>query len=199
MAPALSFFGGYAATMITDQRSLLSEAEEELKRRFNKKEADKARLPSTAAEPQGSPRIDQLLLPDEMRAKMPVTKDKYLVRENPHLVQWEREVRKFLRNLSPDHGHRVSAVMIYEWATGIRMVDIMADQQRLKAGQQNWRTDLRKLNKILEWYFGKPYMTYICGRKVPKAYRVRPGYFIRRHRPMTLTLWAEYTEGVLYP
>ena len=32
---------------------------------------------------------------------MPVTKDKYMVKENPHLVQWEREVRKFLRNLSP--------------------------------------------------------------------------------------------------
>jgi hypothetical protein len=185
--------------MITDQRSLLSAAEEELKKRFNKKEADKTRLPSTAAESPGSDRIDQLVLPDEMRAKMPVTKDKYLVRENPHLVQWEREVRKFLRNLSPEHGHRVSAVMIYEWATGIRMADIMKDQQRLKPGQQNWRSDLRKLNRILEWYFGKPYMTYICGRKVPKAYRVRPGYYIRRHRPMTLTLWAEYVEGVLYP
>jgi len=200
MASTLSFFGGYAATMITDQKSLLTAAEEELKKRFNKEEADRARLPSTAAEPAGSDRIDQLVLPDEMRAKMPVTKDKYLVRENPHLVQWERETRKFLRNLSPEHGHRVSAVMIYEWATGVRIADIMRlSPERMPPGKQNWRSDMRKLNRILEWYFGKPYMTYICGRKVPKAYRVRPGYYIRRHRPMTLTLWAEYVEGVLYP
>ena len=186
--------------MINDQKSLLSSAEEELKKRFKKEEADKRRLPSTAADAAQSERVDQLVLPDEMRAKMPVTKDKYLVRENPHLVQWEREVRKFLRNLSPDHGHRVSAVMIYEWATGVLVADIMKmAPERMPPGKQNWRSDLRKLNRILEWYFGKPYMTYICGRKVPKAYRVKPGYYIRRHRPMTLTLWAEYVEGVLYP
>jgi len=130
---------------------------------------------------------------------MPYTKNKYLVRENPHLVQWEREVRKFLRNLSPDHGHRVSAVMIYEWATGVPIVEAQADKEALKPGKQNWRSDLRKINKILEYYFGKPYMTWIMGRKVPRAYRVRPGYYIRRHRPMTLTLYAEYVEGTLYP
>ena len=42
-------------------------------------------------------------------------------------------------------------------------------------------------------------MTYICGKKVAKAYKIKPGYYIRRHRPMTLTLWAEYSEAVLYP
>ena len=125
---------------------------------------------------------------------MPLTKDKYLVRENPHLVQWEREVRKFLRNLSPEHGHRVAAVMIYEWATGIQIAELMGRGRAAAAAP-----DLRKLNQILRFYFGKPYMTYICGRKVPNAYRVRPGYYIRRHRPMTLTLWAEYAEGTLYP
>lgn len=179
--------------------SRLSAVEEELKKRFKKEDADRRRLPSTAGDAAPSARVDELVLPDEMRAKMPVTKDKYLVKENPHLVQWERECRKFLRNLSPEHGHRVSAVMIYEWATGILMVDVMADSAPLQPGRQNWRSDLRKINKVLEFYFGKPYMTYICGRKVPKAYRVRPGYYIRRHRPMTLTLWAEYVEGVLNP
>ena len=182
-----------------DDTSRLSEVEEELKKRFKKEDADKRRLPSTAAATRSSERVDSLVLPDEMRARMPLTKDKYLVRENPHLVQWERECRKFLRNLTPEHGHRVSAVMIYEWATGISVQEIMKDQQKLEPGKQNWRSDLRKINRVLEYYFGKPYMTYICGRKVPKAYRVRPGYYIRRHRPMTLTLWAEYTEGVLYP
>lgn len=170
-----------------------------LQERFKKGDADIRRLPSTAAETASSERLDQLVLPDEMRPQMPLTKDKYLVRENPHLVQWEREVRKFLRNLSPDHGHRVSAVMIYEWATGIAVADLVKEKTSPEPGKQSWRSDLRKLNKILEWYFGKPYMTYICGRKVPKAYRVRPGYLITRHRPMTLTLWVEYTEGVLRP
>lgn len=179
--------------------SLLSEVESALRKRFNKEEADKQRVPSTALAARTSDRIDQLVLPDEMRAKMPFTKDKYLVKENPQLVSWEREVRKFLRNLSPEHGHRVAAAMIYEWATGLRLADVMEAEQAGAAGKTSWRADLRKLNKILEFYFGKPYMTYIMGRKVPKAYRVKPGYYIRRHRPMTLTLYAEYTEGTLYP
>lgn len=174
------------------ETSLLSEVEEILKGRFSKEKADKVRVPSTAREAAGSERVDQLVLPDEMRAKMPFTKDKYLVRENPQLVQWERETRKFLRRLSPEHGHRVAAVMVYEWATGIRVADLMAEGG--SAG-----SDLRKLNQILRFYFGKPYMTYIMGRKVPNAYKVRPGYYIRRHRPMTLTLYAEYAEGTLYP
>lgn len=123
---------------------------------------------------------------------MPFTKNKYLVKENPHLVAWERETRKFLRNLSPQHEHRVAAVMIYEWATGIRVAELM--EQGGTAGP-----DLRKINQVLRFYFGKPYSTYIMGRKVPNAYRVRPGYYIKRHRPMTLTLYAEYAEGTLNP
>jgi hypothetical protein len=59
--------------------------------------------------------------------------------------------------------------------------------------------DLRKINKILRFYFGKSYMTYICGRKVPNCYRVPVGYHIRYHRPMTLTLYAEYCERTLNP
>jgi hypothetical protein len=195
---ALSFLWGYAAAMM-ETRSLLTATEVELKKRFSKEESDKRRLPSVAANAPAAERIDQLVLPDNMRAKMPVTKDKYLVKENPHLVEWEREVRKFLRNLTPEHGHRVAAVMVYEWATGVRVADLMKDLTPMPSGRQNWRTDLRKINKVLTWYFGKPYMTYICGRKVPNCYRVRPGYYIRRHRPFTLTLWAEYQEGVLYP
>jgi hypothetical protein len=172
--------------------ALLSEVEALLKKRFSKKEADKRRVPSTARGARGSARLDQLLLHDEERARMPLTKDKYLVRENPHLVAWERETRKFLRNLSPEHGHRVAAVMIYEWATGISIKELMDEGGSAQA-------DLRKINQCLRFYFGKPYMTYIAGRKVPTAFRVRPGYYIRRHRPLTLTLWAEYHEGTLYP
>lgn len=178
--------------------SQLTSVEELLKKKFDKADADKHRVQSTALDAAGSDRVDQLTLPDDQRGKMPFTKDKFLVKENPHLVAWEREVRKFLRNLSPEHGHRVSAVMIYEWATGIRIAEIMEQEQRVP-GKTNWRGDLRKLNQILRFYFGKPYMTHIAGRKVPKAYTVRPGYYITRHRPLTLTLYAEYCEGVLRP
>lgn len=187
-----------------EEQSLLTEAEAALRKNFSREEANKKqRVPSTARAAAPSDRVDQLVLPDEMRARMPFTKDKYLVRENPQLVQWERETRKFLRNLTPDHGHRVAAVMIYEWATGIRVADLVLEEQRLreegKEVKTGWRSDLRKINQILRFYFDKPYMTYIMGRKVPNAYRVRPGYYIRRHRPMTLTLYAEYAEGTLYP
>lgn len=172
--------------------SVLTEVEDLLKGRFVKEEADKVRVPSTARASAGSERVDQLVLPDEERSRMPFTKDKFLVKENPQLVQWERETRKFLRNLSPLHGHRVAAVMIYEWATGISIAELM------KAGGSA-AADLRKINQVLRFYYDKPYMTYICGRKIPQAYRVKPGYYITRHRPMTLTLYAEYCEGVLKP
>lgn len=175
------------------ESDLLSEVERALQQRFDPAKAKQAHaLPSTAGEPVASERIGQLTLPDEQRGKMPYTKDKYLVRENPHLVQWERETRKFLRKLSPEHGHRVSAVMVYEWATGIKV-------QKLIEEGGNPRPDLMKINKILRFYFGKSYSTYIMGRKVPNCYRVRPGYLIRRHRPLTLTLYAEYAEGTLNP
>lgn len=122
---------------------------------------------------------------------MPFTQDKYLVKENPAIVQWEREVRKFLRNLSPSHGHRVSAAMVYEWATGISTLEL---QER--GGST---VDLKRITQVLRYYFGKGYMTYICGRKVPNAFRVPPGWYVKRHRPMTLTLYAEYCEGTLNP
>jgi len=178
-------------SVVTDS-DLLTGVEAALKKRFNKEEASRQRVPSSARAAASSERVDQLVLPDEMRAKMPFTKDKYIVRENPQLVQWERETRKFLRQLSTAHGHRVSAVMIYEWCTGIRVADLVKE-----GGTAN--SDLRKINAILRYYFGKSYSTYIMGRKVPNAYKVRKGYFIRRHRPWTLTLYAEYCEKTLYP
>ena len=180
-------------------QSYLTDAEEELRKRFNKAEADRKRMPSTASASQQSSRVDQITLPDEERGKMPYTKEKFLVKENPHLVDWEREARKFLRRLSPEHEHRVTAVMIFEWATGLEVKALMETTQSFESGKQNWRSDLRKLNQVLAFYFGKPYTTWIMGRKVGKAYKVKKGYYITRHRPMTLTLYAEYAEGVLNP
>jgi hypothetical protein len=169
----------------------ISEVEEFLKSKFDKT-APTSGVPSIAGPATASTRINQLVLPDEDRGRMPFTKDKYVVRENPQLVQWERETRKFLRNLSPAHGHRISAVMIYEWATGISVKELLE-----QGGTAS--PDLRKINQCLRHYFGKPYQTYIGGRKVPRAYKVKSGYYIRRHRPMTITLYLEYNEGVLNP
>ena len=163
--------------------------EQMLKARFDPKQRQV--LQSTAQQASSSDRVESLVLPDNQRGRMPFTQDKYVVKENDALVMWERETRKFLRQLSPRHSHRVSAIMVYEWATGIKVTDLVA------AGGST--ADLKKINKILRYYFGKPYMTYICGRKVPNAFRVKAGYYIRHHRPMTLTLYAEYCEGTLYP
>lgn len=171
--------------------NLLREVDRALAARYSE-ETKRDSFASDAEPAKPDERLLKMVLPDDQRGKMPLTKEKYLVKENPLLVQWEREVRKFLRNLSPSNGHRISAVMIYEWATGINVAELV------KSGGSANR-DLRHINKILRFYFDKPYMTYIAGRKVPRAYRVKPGTYITRRRPMTLTLWAEYTEGVLVP
>ena len=169
----------------------LEEVEALLRERFSQGKSSRQRIQSTALDPIAPARADRILLPEAERGRMPFTKDKYLVKENPNLVMWERETRKFLRQLSPSHGHRVSAAMVYEWATGFRVADLMAE-----GGST---VDLKRINKILRFYFGKSYMTYIMGKKVPNCFRVKPGYYITRHRPMTLTLYAEYCEGVLKP
>lgn len=172
--------------------SPLSEVEAVLKERFKAEGTAGALVPSTARAAAASGRLDQLVLPDEERGKMPFTKEKYLVRENPDLVRWERETRKFLRKLSPRHAHRVAAVHVYEWATGLKIADLVA------AGGSASK-DLRKINEVLTFYFGKGRMTYIAGRKVTNCRDVPIGWYVRRHRPMTLELYAEYAEGSLYP
>ncbi len=121
---------------------------------------------------------------------MPLTKDKYLVKEDPELIRWERIVREFLRNLSPLHRHRISAVMVWEWATGQKI----GDKPRTTG-----TAVFRKINRILRFYFGDSYMTWIANRKVPNCYNVRPGFLIVQHRPMTTELWLEKQQGTLYP
>lgn len=188
----LSFFMRYAPLMEPDK---LSKAERALKERFERGEKTVMRVPSTARAPQAT-RVDQLLLPDEERGRIPFTKGEFIKRENPQRVQWERELRKFLRKLSPEHEHRIAAVHVYEWATGLAIADLMAEEKAGQPGRASWRSDLRKLNTLLREYFGKPYMTWIMGRKVPNAYRVPKGWYVYRHRPKTLTLYAEWADGV---
>jgi hypothetical protein len=166
------------------------EIEEFLRGKFDKSVRPRVSGDSRAVTRRKPGELDQLILSDDERAKLPETKDKYLVRENPNLVQWERETRKFLRRLNPAHGHRVSAAMVYEWATGINISELYA-----RGGSA--ASHLRNINKVLAHYFGKAYMTYILGRKVPKAYRVPPGWYVTRHRPMTLTLFHEWSSKTL--
>lgn len=181
--------------MTQPEKDLLSEVERSLREKFEKGEEAPKRVPSTSrAKP--STRVDQLVLPMDERPKMPFTKDDYLIKENPQLVQWERELRKFLRNLSPAHEHRIAAVHVYEWATGMTIKSLQELEAKGDRGRASWRGDLRKLNSLLTQYFGKPYMTYILGRKIPKAYRVPKGWYVYRHRPKTMTLWAEWSDGV---
>lgn len=178
--------------MTAPEGELLTEVEQAIRARFDRDEASKHPTPSTAQPAKQSARVSQLVLPKDTRPKMPATKEKYLVRENPHLVEWERVTREFLRELSPEHGHRVSAVMVYEWATGIKVAELVE-------GGGSANRELRFINTILREYFGKGYITYIMGRKVKNAYKVKPGHYVRRRRPHTLALYAEWLEGTLYP
>ena len=184
---ASSLFYQYAFLMAT-QADALSEVERLLKERFNPETSATRVLPSDA-KARESARLDQLILAREDRGRMPLTKDKYLVKENEDLIRWERVTREFLRNLSPKHRHRVSPSMVYEWATGISTVELKA------AGGST--ADLRKIKQVLQFYFGKPFMTWIAGKKVLNCFEVPVGYYIKYHRPMTLTLWAEKREGTL--
>ena len=152
--------------------------------------ADKPWLPSNAQEADRSAGAPESVLPLSERGRMPLTKDKYLVREDPELVKWERVVREFLRKLSPETRHRVSAVMIWEWATNQKISD---------KPHASGTAVFRKINRILRYYFGDSYMTWIANRKVPNCYNVKPGYYIRNHRPMTTELWLEQQQGTLYP
>lgn len=181
--------------MTQPENDLLSEVERILKEKFEKGEVQTMRVPSTARAPRPT-RVDQLILPLEERGKMPFTKDQFLVKENPQRVQWERELRLFLRRLSPEHEHRIAAVHVYEWATGLTIAELRKREEKGDKGRASWRGDLRKLNELLREYFGKGYMTWIMGRKVANAYRVPKGWYVYRHRPKTLTLYAEWADGV---
>ena len=167
--------------------TLLNETELALQEKFEREGPGPGRLPSTARPAPQSERLDQLFLPVGERGKIPLTKERYVVRDNPHEVAWERQIRMFLRLLTLDDSHRVSASMIYEWATGIKVIDYFDRTGYVPP-------DLRRINKIMRFYFTKSYPTWIAGKKVPNCYRIPLGWRVKRHRPMTLTLWNEYTE-----
>lgn len=181
--------------MVSKREALINAAAEKVRERFKESGEVPTRVPSTALEPPKG-RVDNLVLPDEERGQMPFTQEKFIKRENPNRVTWERETRKFLRRLSPAHEHRIAAVHVFEWATGLSLAALVAAEKAGDLTHTRWRGDLRHINWALKNYFGTPYMTHIMGRKIPKAYTVPKGWYVYRHKPHTLTLYADWTAGV---
>lgn len=135
-----------------------------------------------------------------------MTRDAFLVNENPALVEWERETRKFIARLNTrDFSHRITAPMVYEWVTGINIKELteregVADGEwRGGARQGSANMHLRHINKILKAYFGKSYRTKIAGREVGKAYTVRKSFNVRKKKPECITLLPEWENGTLRP
>ena len=106
------------------------------------------------------------------------------------IYELDKRIRAYLK------GTRYTREKKGKFKTAAPLVFLHLFGRRAEAADSQVCVDI---HKILKYYFDKPYMTYIMGRKVNKAYKVRPGYYIKRHRPMTLTLYAEYCEGTLNP
>ncbi|QCG78288.1 hypothetical protein SEA_ALOEVERA_1 [Microbacterium phage AloeVera] len=181
----------------------LSEIERALKRRHN---PTNLRFQSTAGEPKRSEDVNGLVLADVDRGRMPLTQEKFVLNENPARVEWERQLRKFVRRLNTrDSAHRITAPMIFEWATGLSIKELaqqegVADKDPRGGGNTgSANMHLRHLNALLRDYFGKSYKTQIAGRSVGKAYKVNQHFRIENTRPKCLTLWPEWENGTLNP
>ena len=181
----------------------VSELERSLQARFNKDSA--SGFSSTASKASEAKYVKDLVVADDERGRMPYTKESLVVSENPVRVEWEREVRKFLGKLSRHTSHRISAPMIYEWATNIKIADLLKEDEinppaeGERSNKGNLNVHLRHINWVLRAYFGKPYKTKIMGREVGRAYTVRQDFRVDRKKPANLTLWPEWDEGTLSP
>lgn len=195
--------------MAKDPRNPVSNLERQLQERFDP--ANLRRFTSTAREAAESTYVAELTVPEDSRGIMPYTKSEFVISENPLRVEWEREVRKFLIKLPNYTSHRVTAPMIYEWATNIKIKDleeadtrneIITDEApglRSKTNMGRLNVHLRHINWVLREYFGKPYKTKIMGREVGRAYVVRQHFRVKLKKPANLTLWPEWSEGTLNP
>ena len=195
--------------MKIDPREPVSELERELQAQFDP--AARQRFTSTARTAARSEYVEKLVLPEEERGLMPYTKEDFVISENPLRVEWEKEVRKFLSKLTTHTSHRITAAMIYEWATGISIEKMLAadkigellteeaESVRAQTNAGRLNVHLRHINWILREYFGKPYKTKIMGREVGRAYTVRREFRVRLKKPANMTLWPEWAEGTLEP
>jgi hypothetical protein len=161
---------------------------------------------STAGAAKVAENVKEIIIPRSQRGRMPLSRSDYSVDENPALVEWEREVRWYIRNLRPStryKGHKINAVMIFETVTGKTIKQIQeeerVDTSQYRGGQANGSANmhLRLINRILKDYFGDPRKTTILGRPVGKAYDVMKGFRVERRKPMCIQLWPEFDAGIL--
>lgn len=187
--------------MANPLKSEMSDLEREIQERFNPNYSRK--FSSTAREASESKYVQDLVLPENSRGRLPLTREDFVVEENPARVEWERQVRKFLARLNPEFGHRITGPMIYEWATGISIKELQeaegATERDPRGGGQlgSANAHLRHINAILRDYFGTPKKTSIMGRSIGRAYTVRPWFRVKNKKPMCLTLWPEWQERTL--
>lgn len=163
------------------------------------------RFASNAVAPKTAGDVDDMVLADEERGRVPHSRSDWVVKEDPRRVKWEREVRKYLAKLNSDFGHKITAPGIYEWATGVSLKELAkaegVDPEAWRGGAR-WgsaNVHLRHINWVLKEYFGKPRKTTIAGHHVGRAYDVRPSFRVRKKKPANITLLVEWNDGVLEP
>ena len=180
----------------------ISDIERALQARHNP--SNVKQFTSTSSDMEQSEYLKDLALPVEQRGRVPLTQERYIMHENPMRVEWERQTRLFLKQLNTrNHGHRVTAPMVFEWTTGISIAELAAaegaDQKEYHGGGQNGSANvhLRHINWVLKEYFGTPYKTKIAGREVGRAYRVKQHFRVTDYKPVCLTLWPEWENRTL--
>jgi hypothetical protein len=162
-----------------------------------------ARFTSTATSAKVATDVEELMLDEEKRGRLPLTRADLVIKEDPRRIAWEREVRKFLSKLNGDFGHKVTGAMVYEWATGVSLAELAKAEgvdPEVWRGGARWgsaNAHLRHINAILLAYFGTPRKTTIAGRHVGKAYTVRPSFRVKDKKPATIVLQVEWSEGTL--
>lgn len=130
------------------------------------------------------------VLPESQR-DMPLLRDKILISEDEDLIAWERLTRAFLFKLATGRPHRISAVIVWEWATGMSV-----KEEWEKKNSVVYSSDLRYINRVLTAYFGESRPSFIAGRKFNKVYDINKYFYLDRKSPFTMTLYLEWKSGL---
>lgn len=134
--------------------------------------------------------LSDRLLPLHERGEV-INKSAIYITENEDLVEWELQIRTYLNQLAKGRKHAVAGPLIWEWATGKSVAE-----EHAAGNRKAYAGDLRKINKVLRSYFGKPYATFINGRKFPRAYRISQHFIVKRKAPMCASLYLQWKDGV---
>lgn len=134
--------------------------------------------------------LSDRLIPLHKRDKI-LSIDAVYITEEDDLVEWELQLREYLNRLSKGRPHVIAAPLVWEWATGGSVAEEFAAGNR-----KAYTRDLRRLNKLMRAYFGKPYATFIQGRKFTRAYRVGKYFIVKRKAPVCVSLNLQWKDGV---